>query len=307
MSALHRVALLAGGTSAEREISLRSGKAIRAALEENGLEVIWFDPKERDLLTLKEENVDVAFIALHGRGGEDGEVQAVLEHLGIPYTGSGVLPCALAMDKSKTKALWQGKGLPTAQSITVNGSLSEAELQQTLARLGGEVMVKPAHEGSSIGMARATTVTELMEAIETASKFDTEVLIEQWLSGPELTVGILGDFALPVIRVRTPHVFYDFTAKYEDQTTEYICPAGLTHEEELAARALALKAFQAVGGKSWGRVDMMYDAQQQLQLLEVNMVPGMTVKSLVPMAAKEFGLSFSQLVMRVLATTLALE
>ncbi|RTE86316.1 MULTISPECIES: D-alanine--D-alanine ligase [Gammaproteobacteria] len=304
MSALKRVALLAGGTSAEREISLRSGRAIEAALKENNIDVVWFDPQERSLLTLANENVDAAFIALHGRGGEDGEVQAVLDYLEIPYSGSGVLACALAMDKSKTKALWQGMGLPTAQSLTVNASMLDSlDLRAVLEQLGGEVMVKPAHEGSSIGMARATNEQELEKALNAAKQFDSELLIEQWLAGPELTIGILGDSALPVIRVKTPHVFYDYQAKYEEQTTEYICPAGLSNEDEFAARELALKAFQAVGGEGWGRVDMMYDATGNLQLLEVNMVPGMTEKSLVPMAAKQLGLSFSQLVMRVLATT----
>ena len=252
---------------------------------------------------LQNESVDAVFIALHGRGGEDGEAQAVLEYLQLPYTGSGMMACALAMDKSRTKALWQGMGLPTARSATVSADdLIALDYEALLTSLGGEVMVKPAHEGSSIGMARATSAEELRSALTSASEFDTELLVEQWLSGPELTVGILGEQALPAIRVKTPHLFYDYQAKYEDHSTEYLCPAGLMEQEELAARELALKAFHAVGGRGWGRVDMMYDAQSNLQLLEVNMVPGMTAKSLVPMAAKQLGMDFSQLVMRVLAT-----
>jgi len=297
------VAVLAGGNSAEREVSLRSGKAIMSALEENGVDVIWFDPAERPLPELATLNIEVAFIALHGRGGEDGETQAVLNCLGIPFTGSDVLGCALAMDKSRTKQLWRGVGLPTADALTVSALQREAiDADQIMAAMGGQVMVKPAREGSSIGMSVASTAAELRNALNEAAKFDGELLIERWLSGAEYTIAILGNEALPTIRVQTPNVFYDYVAKYENTTTEYICPAGLSDEMEHKLRGLALKAFTAVGGKGWGRVDIMLDEAGEPQLLEVNMVPGMTAKSLVPMAAKQQGLSFSQLVMRILAT-----
>ncbi|MCC5855791.1 MAG: D-alanine--D-alanine ligase [Idiomarina sp.] len=299
-----KVALLAGGNSAEREISLRSGKAVLTALEENKVDVLWFDPAERSLLELKELGVQRAFIALHGRGGEDGEAQAVLNYLGIPFTGSDVMACALAMDKSRTKALWKGMGLPTAGAVTTHADhIPELDVAKILTQLGGTVMVKPAHEGSSIGMSRADSVPELQQALIEAARYDGEILIERWLSGPEYTVGILGHQALPAIRVSTPHTFYDYNAKYEDSTTQYSCPAGLSEAAELAVRDLALQAFQAVGGKGWGRVDLMFDEHGEMQLLEVNMAPGMTAKSLVPMAAKQLGLSFAQLVMRILATS----
>ncbi|WP_275065505.1 D-alanine--D-alanine ligase [Aliidiomarina taiwanensis] len=298
-----RVAVLAGGHSAERAVSLRSGQAVFKALQEQGLDVLWFDPAEQPLTQLAEQRVEAAFIALHGRGGEDGEAQAVLNTLGIPFTGSDVLACALAMDKSRTKYLWQGMGLPTAASFTVRAKdLATLDTSALLQRMGGKVMVKPACEGSSIGMAVAESAQELAQALSHAAKFDAEVLVERWLAGPEYTVSILADEALPSIRVHTPNGFYDYQAKYESNTTEYHCPAGLSEAEEQALGALALQAFQAVGGKGWGRVDLMFDEQGHAQLLEVNMVPGMTEKSLVPMAAKQHGLSFSQLVMRILAS-----
>lgn len=298
-----KVAVLAGGNSAEREVSLRSGKAILAALEENAVDVVWFDPAERSLLELANLQIDVAFIALHGRGGEDGETQAVLNCLGIPFTGSDVLGCALAMDKSRTKQLWRGVGLPTADALTVSAhQRASLDVTSIMQGMGGQVMVKPAREGSSIGMSMASSAAELREALNEAAKFDGELLIERWLSGPEYTVAVLDNEALPSIRVQTPNVFYDYVAKYENTTTEYICPAGLSDEMEKSIRALALEAFNAVGGYGWGRVDLMFDAAGAPQLLEVNMVPGMTAKSLVPMAAKQHGLSFSQLVMRILAT-----
>lgn len=302
-SQVQRVAVLAGGRSAEREVSLRSGAAVFKALQAEGLDVIWFDPAEQPLPSLAKQGVDIAFIALHGRGGEDGEAQAVLNCLGIPFTGSDVLACALAMDKSRTKYLWQGMGLPTAESQTVPADeLAHLDTAELMVRMGGKVMVKPSCEGSSIGMAVAESADELKKALANAAHFDTEVLVERWLSGPEYTVSILADEALPSIRVHTPSGFYDYQAKYESNTTEYHCPAGLSMEQEQAIQALALRAFKAVGGKGWGRVDLMLDAQGNAQLLEVNMVPGMTEKSLVPMAAKQHGLSFSQLVMRILAS-----
>lgn len=303
-----RVAVLVGGASAEREISLRSGKAVFDALAESGVDVLWFDPASESVLKLPELGVDRVFVALHGRGGEDGQVQAVLEMLNLPYTGSGVLACALTMDKSRTKQLWKGVGLPTAAAETIGAAdIGRINASSLLAKLGGRVMVKPSHEGSSIGMNQAATSDELMTALHEAAKFDQEILVEAWLSGPEYTVAVLNDKALPAIRVKTPHAFYDYAAKYQDNTTEYICPAGLSDSKEQEVRELALKAFRAAGGKGWGRVDMMMDEQNEFQLLEMNTVPGMTEKSLVPMAAREQGLSFSDLVTEILAGTLPQE
>ncbi|RUO23527.1 D-alanine--D-alanine ligase [Aliidiomarina iranensis] len=305
MKQFGKVAVLAGGQSAEREVSLRSGAAVLEALCDAGVDAFLFDTAEQSLLKLANMQVDRAFIALHGRGGEDGQVQAVLEVMGIPYTGSGVLACALTMDKSKTKALWHGVGLPTAAAATVTAKeLNSVDCAELLARLGGKVMVKPAHEGSSIGMGLASNADELAKALAEAARFDGDMLVEAWLSGPEYTVAVLGDEALPAIKVQTPNAFYDYAAKYQANSTQYICPAELADEQENNVRQLALAAFKAVGCEGWGRVDMMMDSAGQLQLLELNTVPGMTTKSLVPMAAKQVGLSFSALVLKVLATTL---
>ncbi|RUO37541.1 D-alanine--D-alanine ligase [Aliidiomarina shirensis] len=305
MKAFGKVAVLAGGNSAEREVSLRSGAAILQALCDEGVDAFLFDPAEQPLFGLAELDVDRVFIALHGRGGEDGQVQAVLEVMDIPYTGSGILACALTMDKSKTKALWHGLGLPTAAASTVSANdLGSVDCAALLARLGGKVMVKPAHEGSSIGMGMARTADELAAALKEAARFDGDMLVETWLSGPEYTVAVLDGEALPAIKVQTPNAFYDYAAKYQDNSTQYICPAELPEEQEQKVRDLAVAAFNAVGCKSWGRVDMMMNSNGQLQLLELNTVPGMTTKSLVPMAAKQVGMSFSALVLKVLATTL---
>lgn len=299
-----KTAVLGGGDSAEREVSLRSAKAVTAGLQQAGVDAHFVDTQSTDVLTLKQLGFARVFIALHGRGGEDGHIQAVLEALQIPYTGSGVMACALAMDKARTKYLWRGIGLPTAESAVIHADdWRESDFAAILQRLGGKVMVKPSQEGSSVGMAQATTAAELEEAVASALRYDHEVLVEQWLDGPEYTVAILGEQALPVIEVRTPHTFYDYAAKYQDNTTEYICPAPIEPSKEQALRTLAKQAFDAVGGEGWGRVDIKQDQYGQLQLLEVNMVPGMTEKSLVPMAARQQGLSFSELVVRILQGT----
>lgn len=304
MTELGKVAVLAGGHSAEREVSLRSGQAVLEGLLAGGVDAHFYDPAEQSLLRLPELGFARAFIALHGRGGEDGHTQAVLNALQIPYTGSGVLACALAMDKARTKYLWAGMGLPTAASRVVTRAQSKTlDYARLLQELGGKVMVKPSQEGSSVGMAQASDAKVLAEAVADASRYDDDVLIEQWLPGEEYTVAILGQQALPAIRVRTPHEFYDYAAKYEDNTTEYLCPAGLSEDGEQQVRELALQAFAAVGGSGWGRVDLKQDAQGSMQLLEVNTVPGMTAKSLVPMAAKQQGMNFEQLVVRILADT----
>ncbi|WP_417685610.1 D-alanine--D-alanine ligase [Pseudidiomarina gelatinasegens] len=294
-----KVAVLFGGDSAERDVSLRSGQAVLAALQAQGINAHGFDPAEQPLTGLVDQHFDRAFIVLHGRGGEDGTIQGALQYLGVPYTGSGVLGCALAMDKVRTKRVWQSTGLPVAQSaVIVRGK--PVDWASMIEELGGKVMVKPAQEGSSIGMSPARNAAELEQAVALAHKYDQEALIESWLSGPEYTVSIVGDQALPAIRVQSTHEFYDYDAKYQAGDTQYHCPAGLCELEERALEQLAVSAFRAVGGKGWGRIDVMCDQEGNFKLLEANMVPGMTTKSLVPMAAKAVGMSFEQLVLRIL-------
>lgn len=290
-----KVAVMFGGHSAEREVSLRSGQAVLTALQQAGVDAFAFDPKEQPLSQLVADQV---FIVLHGRGGEDGSMQGALQQLGLPYTGSGVLGSALAMDKIRCKWLFQAQGLPTAPFAVVKpGSTDFAAI---LAQLGGKVMVKPANEGSSIGMSAASNASELAEAITKAHQYDQEVLVERWIDGREFTIAILNDEVLPIVEMRTPRAFYDYEAKYQANSTEYLCPAPLTAELTKAMQDTALAAFKAVGASGWGRVDVMLDQQGQHYLLEVNTVPGMTEKSLVPMAAKAAGYSFQQLVLAIL-------
>ncbi|WP_199610715.1 D-alanine--D-alanine ligase [Flocculibacter collagenilyticus] len=298
MSNVGKIAVLLGGNSAEREVSLKSGNAVLNGLLKVGVDAIAFDPAERDLQELKALKVDKVMIVLHGRGGEDGSIQGALEHLGIPYTGSNVLGSAIAMDKVRTKHIFTALGLPTANyGIALKDE--NVDCVKLLAELGGKVMVKPANEGSSIGMAMADSVNSLHQAIEQAFKFDEEVLIEQWIEGREFTVSILNGEALPVIEMRTPHQFYDYSAKYQSSNTEYFCPCDLPDAQSKQLQQHALRAFKAVGAKGWGRVDAMQDQQGNMYLLEVNSVPGMTEKSLVPMAAAAYGLSFSELCMAI--------
>lgn len=294
-----KVAVLCGGHSAEREVSLRSGQAVLAALQQQGIDAHAFDPAEQPLTTLISEQFARAFVVLHGRGGEDGTIQGALQYLGIPYTGSGVLGCALAMDKVRTKQVWQAAGLPVAPSAVITRDKA-VDWESLIDELGGKVMVKPAQEGSSIGMSPANSAEELEQAVALAHRYDNEALVESWLSGPEYTVSILGDQALPAIRVQSTHEFYDYNAKYQAGDTQYHCPAGLCELEERALEQLAVTAFRALGGRGWGRIDVMCDKDGNFKLLEANMVPGMTTKSLVPMAAKAVGLSFEQLVRRIL-------
>lgn len=304
VAAFGRVAVLAGGRSAERAISLRSGEAVLEALLARGVDAEMLDPAERDaLLALAGGNHDRAFIMLHGRGGEDGVMQGALEALGIPYTGSGVLGSALGMDKIRCKQIWQASGLPTPEFLVAR---SEADLAQVPA-LGFPVMVKPAREGSSIGMSRVAAMDELPAAWALARDYDSEVLIERWIEGCEYTVALLGDRALPAIRLETPHAFYDYAAKYEANTTRYHCPCGLDSAAEGELQALAQQAFAAVAAGGWGRVDFMVDGAGRPMLIEVNTVPGMTDHSLVPMAARAAGLEFEDLVLEILATSLARE
>lgn len=293
-----KVAVLFGGRSAEREVSLKSGNAVLTALKSQGINAEGFDPSARELLELL--NFDRAFIVLHGRGGEDGTIQGALEQLGIPYTGSGVLGSALGMDKIRTKRVWQGAQLPTAKFMTVTTDT----LDKIVEAVGLPLMIKPSEEGSSIGMSKVDTVEQLQASWENASRYQSPVLAESWIRGAEYTVAILQDQVLPIIRLKTPNVFYDYDAKYHASTTEYLCPCGLSEKLEMQYRQLALAAFREVGASGWGRVDFMQDEEGRPWLLEVNTVPGMTDHSLVPMAAKAAGMSFEELVIKILDTSL---
>lgn len=300
-AAFGKVALLLGGRSAERPISLKSGGAVLAALQRQGVEVTALDPAEEGVLErLRTGGFDRVFIMLHGRGGEDGEIQGALQTIGLPYTGSGVLGSALGMDKYRCKLAWRGCGLPTAEFALLRG---EADLPAAEA-IGFPLMVKPAHEGSSIGMGRADDAAGLASLWRAAAEYDPLVIAERWIKGPEYTCAILGGEALPMIRLETPRAFYDYEAKYSADTTRYLCPCGLAPEEESRLQTLALAAFDAVGASGWGRVDLMVDERAGPQLLEVNTVPGMTDHSLVPMAARARGTDFDALVLRILETSL---
>jgi D-alanine-D-alanine ligase len=292
-----KVAVLMGGLSAEREVSLKSGKAVLAALQKQGVDAHGIDAGKDVLQVLARGQYARAFIALHGRWGEDGVIQGALEVLGIPYTGSGVLGSALGMDKLRCKQLWAGCGIPTPEFAVYT---DEQGLAAIADRLGYPLFVKPAHEGSSIGIGKATSLAELRHACAEAARYDRIVLIERCIVGPELTAGILGERELPLIRLETPRTFYDYEAKYLLDSTRYLCPSGLPQEQERRVQALARRAFASVGCRGWGRVDFMLDAAGNPYVLEVNTVPGMTDHSLVPMAARQAGLSFEQLVLRIL-------
>ncbi|MFT4994072.1 MAG: D-alanine-D-alanine ligase [Paraglaciecola sp.] len=299
-----KVAVMLGGHSAEREVSLNSGRAVLEGLLDMGVDAHPFDPAEQALTELLVQNFKRVVIMLHGRGGEDGSLQGALQQLNLAYSGSGVLGSALCMDKIRSKQIWQSLDLPTAAyEIADKRAFDAAMCGAIMRRLGHEVMVKPAQEGSSIGMARVTSALQLETAIQDAFKYDDKVLIEQFIKGTEYTVSILDGKALPSISMSTPRVFYDYAAKYESNSTEYFCPSGLSEQQEQQLAVLALEAFDALDGSGWGRVDFMQDSHGQFYLLEANTVPGMTKKSLVPMAAKQQGMSFSELSMRVLATT----
>ncbi len=296
-----KIAVLYGGNSAEREVSLNSGQAIANGLIQAGFNVVLLDTKTVPLTELVIQKIDRVFIALHGRGGEDGCLQGALEYMGIPYTGSNVLGSSLSMDKVRSKQIFQAASLPTAPfSVIKKADFDRASLNKVLTDLGGHVMVKPANEGSSIGMAQAKTVQQLESALVEAFGFDQEVLLEAWIDGPEYTVAVLGNNAMPAIHMETPREFYDYEAKYQSKSTQYHCPCGLSTKDEQEIQRLALAAFNATGAQGWGRVDLMRNNTGQWQLLEVNTVPGMTETSLVPKSAKVFGLSFSELVTEIL-------
>jgi len=294
-----RVAVLMGGCSAEREVSLRSGQAVLAALEAQGVKAFGLDLGKNAVAQLLAEPIDRAFIALHGRGGEDGCIQGVLEWLGIPYTGSDVMASALAMDKYKCKQVWLGQGLPTPSSCLLT---QETDPDQVVAQLGLPLMVKPAHEGSSLGMSKVNSASELQKAWLEASQYDDRVLAERYIQGTEFTVSIVDNQALPVIGLQTSHDFYDYSAKYVTGDTRYLLPSGLNDQQQLALQELALSAYRAVGCEGWGRVDIMLDEQQQPWLLGVNTSPGMTDMSLVPQAAAYNGMSFQELVLKLVST-----
>lgn len=300
--ALGRVAVLMGGDSAERPVSLKSGQAVLEALQSAGVDAYGIDLRHDQVLPLVDERpFDRVFIALHGRGGEDGTLQAILDQAGVPYTGSGVLASALAMDKLRTKYAFAGAGLPTPpfQMMT-----AKEQAKDIMESLGQPLSVKPAREGSSIGVRKVRTAAELEEAYEEARQHDPMVLVERWIEGPEFTVSILNDQALPAIGLRTDHDFYDFEAKYVSDDTQYLLPCGLDKDREEALQMLALEAFAVIDGRGWGRVDVMEDADGQFWLLEVNTIPGMTDHSLVPMAAKAAGIDFPELAVRILRDTL---
>lgn len=303
MKRFGKVAVMLGGTSAERPVSLNSGNAVLAALVRQGVDAHSFDPATRTLGDLIGGEFDRVFIALHGRYGEDGCMQGALELLGLPYTGSGVMASALGMDKWRTKLLWRAAGLPTADWAMLDADSDFAAVER---QLGLPIFVKPAREGSSIGMSKVTEPGTLRAAYETAAEHDALVLAEKFIDGPEFTVAILGETALPLIRLEPAEdkAFYDFEAKYLRNDTQYHCPAGLPDDKEQALRRLALDAFRLLGGCGWGRVDLMLDRFGNPYLLEANTSPGMTDHSLVPMAARAAGHDFDALCLAILEQTL---
>jgi len=297
-----RVAVLLGGDSTEREISLLSGNAVLVGLKRRGVDAHAFDPREKALPTLLAERFERVWIALHGPGGEDGTLQGALEYLGVPYTGSGVMGSAIGMDKLRTKRLAHAVGVATADYVVLRG---QQDFELALERLGVPMIVKPATQGSSVGMSKVEKAGDLPTAYEAAARIDSSVLAEAWIAGREYTVAVLQGRALPAIRIETPRTFYDYEAKYFRDDTRYFCPCGLSVPAEQHLANLAVAAFDAVGAGGWGRADFMMDTTGRPLLLEVNTVPGMTDHSLVPMAARAAGIDFDELVWRVLETSFA--
>ena len=295
-----RVAVLFGGDSSEREISLLSGNAVLEALRSRGVDAHAFDPREVPLSDLLAARFERVWIALHGPGGEDGTLQGALEYLGVPYTGSGVMGSAIGMDKLRTKRLALAVGVPTAEFVVLQGP---ADFELALERLKLPLIVKPATQGSSVGMSKVERPEELPIAFATACKLESLVFAEPWIPGKEYTVAILQGEALPSIRIETPKTFYDYEAKYFRDDTRYFCPSGLTESAEQHLKSLALAAFEAAGAGGWGRADFMMDAAGRPLLLEINTIPGMTSHSLVPMAARAVGIDFAELAWRVLETS----
>ena len=302
MSEFGKVAVLMGGPSSEREISFLSGNAVLAALKGRGIDAHAFDPAERSVYELKRDGFDRVFIALHGRFGEDGTVQGALEVLGIPYTGSGVMASALAMDKWRTKLVWLASGIPTPRYRVVDAG---SDWWSVVAELGLPLIVKPSREGSTIGITRVDKVDrdELASAYAAAAKHDDLVIVEEFVSGTELTTSILGERALPLIRIEAPEGNYDYHHKYFSDETKYFCPCGIDDALEREIQQQSLNAFRIVGCSGWGRLDLILAANGRWSFLEVNTCPGMTGHSLVPMAAKQAGLSFSDLCVEILRGT----
>ena len=299
-AAFGRVAVLFGGDSSEREISLLSGNAVLEALRRRGVDAHAFDPRNQSLAELLAQRFERVWIALHGPGGEDGTLQGALEYLGVPYTGSGVMGSAIGMDKLRTKRLALAAGVPTADFVVLRGP---EDFATALERLQLPLIVKPATQGSSVGMSKVERAQDLPAAFAAAAQLETLVFAEPWIPGKEYTVAILKDQALPSIRIETPKTFYDYEAKYFRDDTRYYCPSGLSAGAEAHMASLALAAFAAVGASGWGRADFMLDAQAKPLLLEINTIPGMTSHSLVPMAARAIGVDFDELVWRVLETS----
>jgi len=291
-----KVAVLFGGASAEREISIMSGSGVLKALRSKGVDAHAFDPSERDLADLRREGYARCFIALHGRGGEDGALQGALEYLGIPYTGSGVLGSALALDKERAKLVWKACGLPTPEYEMLDGD----RLEGVARRLGLPLIVKPVKEGSSIGVTKVRAAADLDEAYTLAVNYDKAVMAEKCVEGPEYTASVVDDKPLPLIRIDAPEGNYDYKNKYFTDDTKYVCPCGLPAPKEESIKALALESFKVLGCASWGRIDLMLDATGVPWLLEVNTAPGMTGHSLVPMAAKAVGISYEELCVKIL-------
>ena len=292
-----KVAVLLGGRSAERAISLKSGKAVLDGLRRRGVNAHPFDPAEQPMEALRQQEFNRVHIALHGRYGEDGTVQGALELMELPYTGSGVMASALAMDKWRTKLLWQAAGINTPRHLLLN---PQSDFDAVVKKLGLPLIVKPSREGSTIGLTKVTTATDMLKAYESAAKHDMMVLAEQFIDGSELTVAILGETALPLVRIQTASGLYDYQAKYISEDTRYFCPSGLSAAEEDAIQMQALQAHKVLGCEGWGRVDVMLDKSGKPYFLETNTSPGMTDHSLVPMAAKAAGISFEDLVLRIL-------
>lgn len=296
-AAFGKVAVLFGGKSAEREISLMSGKNVLEALQKAGVDAHAFDPRERDLSDLKRESFARVFIALHGRYGEDGTVQGALELMGIPFTGSDVMASALCMDKVRTKLVWQACGLPTPRFEVIDARTNWNALAK---RIGLPLIVKPAHEGSTIGLTKVARAADLKAAFALASRSDNLVMAEEFIAGEELTAAFLGDRALPLIRIEAPQGKYDYQNKYFNDDTRYFCPSGLPARDEQRIQALVMRSAIALGCRGWGRADLIRRPDGSVSLLEMNTSPGMTGHSLVPMAAKAVGISFEQLVVRIL-------
>lgn len=296
-----KIAVLLGGTSAEREVSLNSGTAVLNALRKQGYDAHPIDPKTFPVATLKEQGFDRVFNILHGRGGEDGTMQGLLEQIGIPYTGCGVMASALTMDKMRTKMLWKAFGLPVAEmEIVTVENRANLNPESVVKKLGLPLMVKPSLEGSSVGLTKVKTMEELESAVDFALKFDRTVLIEEWLAGDEFTVPVLDGEVLPSIKIVPEGEFYDYDAKYISDNTQYFCPAGLSDAREQELRRLVKQAYDVVGCRGWSRIDVMADAEGKFRLVEVNTNPGMTSHSLFPKSAATVGYSFEQLVEKIL-------